>query len=58
MTIGTEADSTLRAGHHRSRSTSEYDAQAEVWQHATERVLDRVDPAPGSRCLDVGSGPG
>jgi SAM-dependent methyltransferase len=32
--------------------------QAEVWQVATERVLDRVSPAPGSRCLDAGCGPG
>jgi SAM-dependent methyltransferase len=32
--------------------------QAEVWQRATERVLDRVDPPPGARCLDAGCGPG
>jgi SAM-dependent methyltransferase len=32
--------------------------QAQVWEPATELVLDRVDPPPGSRCLDAGSGPG
>ena len=57
MTIGTEAGSTYVLG----TTQREYERvrrQAEVWQHATERVLDRVDPAPGSRVLDAGSGPG
>jgi SAM-dependent methyltransferase len=57
MTIGTEAGSTYVLG----TSQREYERvrrQAEVWQRATERVLDRVDPVPGSRCLDAGCGPG
>ena len=57
MTIGTEADSRYVLG----TTQREYERvrrQAEVWQHATERVLDRVDPGPGSRCLDAGCGPG
>ena len=57
MTIGTEAGSTYVLG----TTQQEYERvrrQAEVWQRATERVLDRVDPAPGSRCLDAGCGPG
>jgi SAM-dependent methyltransferase len=57
MTIGTEAGSTYVLG----TTHQEYERvrrQAEVWQRATERVLDRVDPAPGSRCLDAGCGPG
>ena len=57
MTIGTDAGSTYVLG----TTQREYERvrrQAEVWQHATERVLDRVDPAPGSRCLDAGCGPG
>ena len=40
---------------------AEYDRlqrQAMVWQAATERVLDRVAPTPGARCLDAGCGPG
>ena len=32
--------------------------QAQVWEPATELVLDRIDLPPGSRCLDAGSGPG
>src|SRR5258707_14882516 len=32
--------------------------QARVWQDATTTLLDRVSPAPGARCLDVGCGPG
>jgi 2-polyprenyl-3-methyl-5-hydroxy-6-metoxy-1,4-benzoquinol methylase len=32
--------------------------QAQVWQDATTTLLDRVSPAPGARCLDVGCGPG
>jgi ubiquinone/menaquinone biosynthesis C-methylase UbiE len=57
MTTETEAGSTYVLG----TSQQEYERvrrQAEVWQRATERVLDRVDPVPGSRCLDAGSGPG
>jgi 2-polyprenyl-3-methyl-5-hydroxy-6-metoxy-1,4-benzoquinol methylase len=57
MTIETEARSTYVLG----TTRQEYERvrrQAEVWQLATERVLDRVDPAPGSRVLDAGSGPG
>lgn len=33
-------------------------AQAQVWEQATERVLDRIDARPGARCLDAGCGPG
>ncbi|MFT3873690.1 MAG: methyltransferase domain-containing protein [Nocardioides sp.] len=42
-------------------STSEYERlryQAQIWESATERALDRIDVKPGSRCLDAGSGPG
>src|SRR3954452_24952299 len=57
MTTRTEAGSTYVLG----RTPGEYERlrqQAEGWERATERVLDRVDPAPGSRCLDAGCGPG
>jgi SAM-dependent methyltransferase len=57
MTTRTEAGSTYVLG----TTQQEYERvrrQAEVWERATERVLDRVDPAPGSRCLDAGCGPG
>ena len=57
MTSATEAGSTYVLG----TTQQEYERvrrQAEVWQRATERVLDRVDPAPGSRCMDAGCGPG
>ncbi|CCH77433.1 putative Methyltransferase type 11 [Nostocoides japonicum T1-X7] len=43
------------------RTTEEYDRvrrQAELWEAATERVLDRVDLPEGARCLDAGCGPG
>jgi trans-aconitate methyltransferase len=39
----------------------EYDRlrrQAQVWEPATELLLDRIDLPAGSRCLDAGSGPG
>ena len=29
-----------------------------VWKHLTDGFLDRLDVGPGSRCLDVGAGPG
>lgn len=32
--------------------------RALVWETATERILDRVDVAPGASCLDAGCGPG
>jgi SAM-dependent methyltransferase len=57
MTIDTEAGSTYVLG----TTQREYERvrrQAEVWQRVTERVLDRVDPVAGSRCLDAGCGPG
>src|SRR3954466_11571776 len=57
MTTATESGSTYVLG----TTQQEYERvrrQAEVWERATERVLDRVDPAPGSRCLDAGCGPG
>ena len=57
MTIATETGSTYVLGTTR-REYERVRRQAEVWQLATERVLDRVDPAAGSRCLDAGSGPG
>jgi 2-polyprenyl-3-methyl-5-hydroxy-6-metoxy-1,4-benzoquinol methylase len=43
------------------RTAREYErlrAQARVWEPATERLLDRVGPAPGATCLDAGCGPG
>jgi SAM-dependent methyltransferase len=33
-------------------------AQSRVWEPATNRVLDQLSIAPGSRCLDAGCGPG
>src|SRR6476659_5317107 len=44
-----------------ARTPQEYErlrAQARVWETATERLLDRVALSPGSRCIDVGCGPG
>jgi SAM-dependent methyltransferase len=43
------------------RAPEEYErlrAQARVWEEATGRLLDRVGPATGARCLDAGCGPG
>ena len=43
------------------RTPAEYErlrAQARVWEAATGRLFDRVELAPGSRCLDAGCGPG
>src|SRR3954454_5534986 len=57
MTTATESGSTYVLG----TTQQEYERvrrQAEVWERATERALDRVDPTPGSRCLDAGCGPG
>ena len=57
MTIDTRTEPSYVLG----TTRHEYERvrrQAEVWQLATERVLDRVDPAPGSRVLDAGCGPG
>jgi SAM-dependent methyltransferase len=42
------------------RTEREYErlrAQSRVWGAATERLLDHVAIAPGSRCLDAGCGP-
>lgn len=58
-TLDTHA--TARTAYSLGTTLREYERlrqQAEIWTHATERVLDRVDPVPGSRCLDAGSGPG
>src|SRR4029077_12393771 len=55
MTTKTEAGSTYVLG----TTQREYERvrrQAEVWQRAAERVLDRVDPAPGSGSLGAGCG--
>lgn len=57
MSIATETSSTYVLGN-TAREYERVRRQAEVWQLATERVLDRVDPAPGSHCLDAGCGPG
>lgn len=43
------------------RTAQEYERlrrQAQVWEGATERILDRVSLALGARCLDAGCGPG
>jgi ubiquinone/menaquinone biosynthesis C-methylase UbiE len=43
------------------RTPEEYERlrqQARIWQDATGALLDRVSPGPGTRCLDVGCGPG
>src|SRR6187200_1449432 len=55
----TTASST--AGYSLGTTEAEYQrlrAQAQVWEQATERVLDRIDLRPGSQCLDAGCGPG
>ncbi|HEX5494454.1 MAG TPA: methyltransferase domain-containing protein [Mycobacteriales bacterium] len=57
MSIETDAGQTYVLG----TTAQEYERvrrQAQLWERATERVLDRVDPAVGSRCLDAGCGPG
>src|SRR5262245_41545505 len=48
-------------GYSLARTQEEYErlrAQAQVWESATGRLLDRVALAAGSRCLDAGCGPG
>lgn len=48
-------------GYVHARDPSEYQRlrdQAQLWQRATEEVLDRVGLTPGMSCLDVGAGPG
>jgi SAM-dependent methyltransferase len=53
---------TESTAHYALRGTpEEYErlrAQARVWEDATGRLLDRVGPAAGARCLDAGCGPG
>lgn len=42
-------------------SDEEYErlrAQAQIWEVATSRMLDRVNLTAGARCLDAGCGPG
>jgi SAM-dependent methyltransferase len=44
-----------------ARTPEEYErlrAQARAWEPATVRLFDRLDLAPGARCLDAGCGPG
>lgn len=48
-------------GYVHSRDVAEYQRlgeQAQMWQRATEELLDRIGLKPGISCLDVGSGPG
>jgi ubiquinone/menaquinone biosynthesis C-methylase UbiE len=43
------------------RSREEYERlrmQARVWEADTGRLLDRIELAPGARCVDAGCGPG
>jgi SAM-dependent methyltransferase len=43
------------------RTPQEYERlrqQARIWEGATASLLDRASLGPGSRCLDVGCGPG
>ena len=43
------------------RTAEEYERlrrQAQLWEAATERLLDRVSLVIGARCLDAGCGPG
>jgi ubiquinone/menaquinone biosynthesis C-methylase UbiE len=43
------------------RTPEEYERlrqQARIWEGATAALLDRTSLGPGSRCLDVGCGPG
>ena len=57
--VPTTASAT--AGYSLGTTEAEYQrlrAQAQVWEQATERVLDRIDLRPGSQCLDAGCGPG
>ena len=52
---------TRTDGYVMGRTPQEYERlrqQARVWEGATASLLDRVSLAPGSRCLDVGCGPG
>lgn len=58
MTVDTDVTRTAYSLGTSSREYERVRRQAQLWQRATERVLDRVDPAPGARCLDAGSGPG
>jgi SAM-dependent methyltransferase len=53
--------SSATDGYVPGRTPAEYErlrAQARVWDAATGRLFDRVELAPGSRCLDAGCGPG
>jgi SAM-dependent methyltransferase len=52
---------TRTDGYVMGRTPEEYERlrqQARIWEGATASLLDRVSLAPGSRCLDVGCGPG
>lgn len=58
MTVDTDVTGSAYVLGTASREYERVRRQAQLWWRATERVLDRVDPPPGARCLDAGSGPG
>ncbi|ODA67912.1 Demethylmenaquinone methyltransferase [Methyloligella halotolerans] len=48
-------------GYVHSRDMAEYERlrkQAQMWESATRRVLQKAGLSPGMHCLDVGAGPG
>lgn len=48
-------------GYVHARDMDEYQrlrVQAQLWQRASEELLDRIGLKPGMNCLDVGAGPG
>jgi SAM-dependent methyltransferase len=52
---------TRTEGYVMGRTPEEYERlrqQARIWEGATASLLDKAALAPGSRCLDVGCGPG
>jgi SAM-dependent methyltransferase len=52
---------TTTDGYVMGRTPQEYERlrqQARIWEGATASLLDRASLGPGSRCLDVGCGPG
>jgi SAM-dependent methyltransferase len=52
------AEATPYALGHTAQEYERLRRQAQLWEGATERLLDRVDLAVGARCLDAGCGPG
>jgi SAM-dependent methyltransferase len=56
-----QADTAEATPYALGHTAAEYDRlrrQAQLWEGATERLLDRVRLSVGARCLDAGCGPG